>query len=63
MGAVPKRKISRTRRDRRRAHWAIGKTTLVACEECGERKLPHTLCRNCNTYHRRQVLPKPEAAS
>lgn len=60
MGAVPKRKISKTRRNWRRAHDALSRAHLVACEKCGERKLPHTLCKNCNTYRNLQILPEPE---
>ena len=35
MGAVPKRRISKARRDRRRAHDSIRTFHLVRCENCG----------------------------
>jgi large subunit ribosomal protein L32 len=57
MGAVPKRRISKARRDRRRAHHALPKVHLVACPECNEMRLPHRACTNCGIYRGRQILP------
>jgi large subunit ribosomal protein L32 len=59
--ANPKRKISRSKRDKRRANWfASMKTTqLVECDHCGEQKLPHHVCPNCGYYKGRSVvIPK-----
>jgi large subunit ribosomal protein L32 len=56
MGPLPKRKISKGRRDRRRAHDAIGTPNLVACSNCKAMKLPHRVCPQCGTYRGRQVL-------
>lgn len=57
MGPLPKRKISKGRRDRRRAHHALGVPNLVDCLQCGEKTLPHRVCPHCGTYQgRRQVL-------
>lgn len=51
MGAVPKKKISRARRDRRRAHWLkIPKINLVRCTQCQEMKRPHAICPTCGTF-------------
>ncbi|MCO5184764.1 MAG: 50S ribosomal protein L32 [Anaerolineae bacterium] len=58
--AVPKRKMSRTRRDRRRAHDRLQTTQLVACNNCGVMKLPHVMCPSCRTYRGRQILPEFE---
>jgi large subunit ribosomal protein L32 len=57
MGALPKRKISKGRRNRRRAHDALPKVHMVACPNCGVMRLPHRVCLNCGTYRGRQVLP------
>lgn len=57
MGAVPKRKINKARRDRRRAHDALKLFHLVACAECGEMKRSHRVCLNCGKYNGRQILP------
>jgi len=56
--AVPKKKHSRARRDRRRAHWkAKGKgLTLVECPRCHESKRPHHICANCGYYKGRAVI-------
>lgn len=56
MGALPKRKISKSRRDRRRAHDALKAPQLVACDNCGERKLPHILCPSCGHYRGRKII-------
>ncbi|MEE2776451.1 MAG: 50S ribosomal protein L32 [Acidobacteriota bacterium] len=54
--ANPKRRTSKARRDRRRAHDALTKTGNSVCPECGEVKLPHRACRSCGTYKGRDVL-------
>lgn len=60
MGAVPKRRISKSRRNRRRSHDALAKVHLVACPECGVMRRPHRVCPNCGTYRGRQILPGVE---
>ena len=52
----PKRKLSRGRRDRRRAHDALQAVSLVECSNCGEMRLPHTVCPKCGHYQGREVL-------
>lgn len=56
MGPLPKRKLSKGRRDRRRAHDAIGTPQLVACSHCKAMMLPHRVCPQCGYYKGRQVL-------
>lgn len=48
--ALPKKKLSRTRRNRRRAHDALGKILLVKCPDCGSATRPHTICPNCGKF-------------
>ncbi len=60
MGAVPKRRTSKARRDRRRSHHALSTFHLVPCPECGEMRRAHRVCMNCGTYKGRQVLPESE---
>ncbi|MBE2197688.1 MAG: 50S ribosomal protein L32 [Anaerolinea sp.] len=57
MGAVPKRRISKSRRDKRRTHDALQTYHLVPCSNCGEMKRSHRICLECGTYNGRQVLP------
>lgn len=56
MGALPKRKISKGRRNRRRAHDALTPPTLVDCPSCGEKMRPHRVCPNCGQYQGRAVF-------
>jgi large subunit ribosomal protein L32 len=52
----PKRKLSKGRRDRRRAHDGLETVNLVQCSNCGEMRLPHTVCSNCGHYQGREVI-------
>ena len=54
--AVPKRKTSRTRRDRRRAHKKTKAPTMVECPQCREMKVPHRVCSNCGSYKGKEVV-------
>jgi large subunit ribosomal protein L32 len=52
----PKRKLSKGRRDRRRAHDALVVTQLVQCSNCGEMRLQHTVCPKCGYYKGREIV-------
>ena len=54
--AVPKRKTSKSRRDKRRAHWKAKSPGLVECPQCHQMKLPHQVCPNCGYYRGRQAI-------
>lgn len=54
--AVPKRKTSKSRRNKRRAHWKAKALNLVECPQCHQAKLPHQVCPNCGYYHDRQAI-------
>jgi len=56
MGALPKRKISKGRRNRRRAHHALKPVQLVDCPSCGEKMRPHRVCPNCGKYQGRSIF-------
>jgi large subunit ribosomal protein L32 len=62
MGPLPKRKISKGRRDRRRAHDAIGVPNLVNCPQCGSKTLPHRVCPSCGSYMGRLQVIDVDAA-
>jgi large subunit ribosomal protein L32 len=55
--AVPKRKTSKTRRDKRRAQHRIEAPRVSLCPNCHQPKLPHRMCPNCRTYRGRNVEP------
>ena len=48
--AVPKSKISKSRRDKRRTHYKLNIPGMSVCPQCGEIKLPHRVCKSCGTY-------------
>ncbi len=57
--AVPKRKTSKARRDKRRsAVWKLDAPALSKCPNCGEYKLAHRACKNCGVYNGREVVAK-----
>lgn len=57
MGALPKRKVSRIRRDRRRAHYLrLDKPSLLHCAKCSKPHLSHHVCPHCGNYKGRQVI-------
>ncbi len=60
--AVPKRKSSKARRDKRRNNlWKLDAPTLTRCSQCGQYKLAHRLCGNCGYYDGKQVVAVEEA--
>ncbi len=55
--AVPKRKTSKARRDKRRASSYRLKTYATnVCPNCGEPKLPHRVCGACGFYKGKEVI-------
>ncbi|MCR5151478.1 MAG: 50S ribosomal protein L32 [Clostridiales bacterium] len=57
--AVPKRRVSHARRDKRRSNvWKMNAPELVKCSNCGEYKRAHRLCPECGYYDGRQVVVK-----
>lgn len=58
--AVPKRKVSPSRRNMRRAHDALGTNAYVEDKDTGELKRPHHIDLKSGTYRGRQVLTPKE---
>lgn len=55
--AVPKRKTSKARRDRRRASsYRLSRQAVMECPNCHESKLPHRVCAHCGYYAGKEVL-------
>ncbi|MCK6526747.1 50S ribosomal protein L32 [Myxococcota bacterium] len=60
---VPKKKKSRSRRDKRRSHDALTPAGgLHNCPACGATKRSHHVCGNCGQYRGRQVLSETVAS-
>lgn len=56
MAIVPQRRISKTRKRKRRSHFKLDLPGIMVCPNCGETKLAHTVCRECGYYDGKQVL-------
>lgn len=54
--AVPKRKTSKARRDKRRTHKKTDAPHVTPCPQCGAMHLPHRACPNCGAYKGRTVV-------
>jgi len=54
--AVPKRKISKTRKRKRRSHWKISPPGLAKCPKCDEPVVPHRVCPHCGYYKDNKVV-------
>ncbi len=63
MGPLPKRRISRTRQARRRAHYLkLDMPHMVRCPQCKTLRLAHTVCPTCGTYKGVEVLEVEDSA-
>lgn len=60
--AVPKKKISKSRRNMRRSHDALKASSYEECSNCGELKRPHHVCASCGQYNGREVAAADDAA-
>ncbi len=57
--AVPKRKVSKQRRNKRRSSvWKLDAPALSRCSNCGELIAPHKVCTHCGYYKGVQVIKK-----
>ena len=57
--AVPKRRVSKARRDKRRSNvWKMDAPELVKCPNCGESKRPHRICQSCGFYKGKEIVKK-----
>lgn len=60
--AVPKKKITKSKRNMRRAHDALPRTVYQECPNCGDLSRPHHVCEACGHYNGREVTDAEEAA-
>lgn len=58
--AVPKKKMSRSRTRRRKAHWKGSRPNVVKCPDCGGPKLPHRVCPHDGQYNGKAIVEVSE---
>lgn len=60
--AVPKRRTSRARRDKRRSNvWKLELPNFSNCSNCGEYVVSHRACAFCGYYKGALVVEKKKA--
>lgn len=59
--AHPKRKTSKTRRDKRRTHYKAVAPTVSTCSNCGSPVLYHRVCGECGHYRGKLAIEKEVA--
>jgi large subunit ribosomal protein L32 len=59
--AVPKKKVSPSRRGMRRSHHALTASAHLECPNCGELRRPHNVCSHCGHYDGREVVAAEKA--
>ncbi len=54
--ALPKRRHSKSRRNKRRTHQGVrADLTVVTCGNCGAAVIPHNACGKCGFYKGRKI--------
>lgn len=56
--AHPKRRQSKSRRDKRRTHDKAKVPTVMACQNCGTTVQYHRVCPECGHYRGKLVIEK-----
>lgn len=54
--ALPKRRHSKSRTRRKRAHLNLKAPNWTTCSQCDAPVMPHNACRKCGYYQGRQVM-------
>ncbi len=60
--AHPKRKTSKSRKNKRRTHWVEKTVSLGKCSRCHEYKLPHHVCSSCGYYNGEKIIEEKKEA-
>jgi large subunit ribosomal protein L32 len=58
----PKRRHSKARRGKRRAHDALRTPQTVVCPNCQEPRMQHRVCPKCGYYKGREVVQVDQTA-
>ena len=54
--ALPKVKLSKSKKGRRRSHLALQLVRLQPCPQCKRLRRPHLICPNCGHYADREII-------
>ena len=54
--AVPKRRTSKMRKNKRRSHHGLKAAGTVECTQCKQDKLLHRVCPHCGFYKGKEVV-------
>ena len=58
--AVQQNRVTRSKRNMRRAHDALASVMGHECPNCGELKRPHHVCGACGFYREREVVSQAD---
>lgn len=58
--AVPKRRVSKTKKNMRRGHDKIKSPGMIKCTNCGAMIKAHRVCPQCGNYKNKNVIEKEE---
>ncbi len=61
MAPLPKRRHSSRRQAKRSRALTLPTITLMTCEQCGAKRLPHRVCDQCGYYDGKPVVVKKAA--
>ena len=56
--AVPRNRLSNSRKNTKRSHHAKKPINTAKCSNCGSMRLPHVICGACGAYGNRIVIEK-----
>ncbi len=54
--AVPKKRTTKSRRNKRRMHIYLESPSTAVCSKCKKPKRPHTVCLHCGYYKGEEVI-------
>ena len=58
--AVQQNRVTRSKRNMRRAHDSLNAASVNECPNCGELKRPHHVCSACGHYGEREIVAMVE---
>ena len=62
MGALPKKKRTRSRIGHRKSAYRLNVPQALSCPHCRSYRLPHRVCGACGYYNGREVIVKEDTA-